>query len=132
MFAWSDPIEPPRQGGRMITRIRLNVARAIAVTAGVALAGLGGATAPLLASPNSRPLLRVVVSGRGSVTSSPKGIACPKRCSAAYPTDARVRLFSHPAAGWRFSHWADGCTGSRQCVTKMAETTVVRAAFIRS
>jgi hypothetical protein len=105
--------------------------RAILVAAGVTLTGLAAAATPLVASPGTGPLLRVVVAGKGSVTSSPKGIACPKRCSVAYPVNARVRLFAYPAKGWRFARWSGGCTGSRQCVTKIVEKTVVRATFTR-
>jgi hypothetical protein len=107
------------------------------VAAGVTLASVGGAAAPLLAAPGSDPVLRVRVTGKGSVTSEPKGtigpvkIMCPKRCSANYPVNARIRLYAYPAAGWRFSGWAGGCAGTRECLTKIVDTTVVRASFVR-
>ena len=87
------------------------------------------AAAPAL-STSADPLLKVRVSGKGTVTSNPIGIRCPKKCSAHFATDARVRLVPHPATGWVFSSWSGGCQGSRSCVTKLVLATTVRAKFV--
>ena len=45
--------------------------------------------------------LAVSIRGRGTVTSSPRGITCPGRCSARFESGTTVRLRAKPRAGWR-------------------------------
>ena len=66
------------------------------------------------ASPSSatpRRVLFLTLSGHGTVTSVPRGVACPKKCRVFFNKDQLVRLVSHPAAGWMLEDWAGSCTG---------------------
>jgi hypothetical protein len=96
----------------------------------LAASTLAFAAAESALSTPADPTLKVRVTGKGTVTSNPTGIRCPKKCSAHFATDARVTLVPHPAKGWSFSTWSGGCQGSRGCVTKLVLATTVRAKFI--
>src|SRR5262249_39586706 len=61
--------------------------------------------APLIVS------LAVSVRGRGTVKSSPRGIACPGRCAAPFASGGTVRLRAKPARGWQFVGWVGACKG---------------------
>jgi Divergent InlB B-repeat domain len=50
--------------------------------------------------------LAVSIRGRGTVTSTPRGITCPPRCSAPFPSGTTVRLRPKPRAGWRLMRCA--------------------------
>jgi Divergent InlB B-repeat domain len=59
----------------------------------------------------------VHVSGRGRVTSRPRGlVSCPGRCRATLTLGVSARLVPTPARGYRFSRWAGDCTGRKACV----------------
>jgi Divergent InlB B-repeat domain len=73
--------------------------------------------------------LAVSVGGRGSVSSTPAGIACPGRCSRAFAADSVVALKAKPAAGYRFSGWTGACRGKGACSVKLANDASVRATF---
>jgi hypothetical protein len=75
--------------------------------------------------------LSVVVRGPGKVTSSPAGIACPRRCAASYTDEARVRLRPKAWRGARFKRWSGACRGTRGCVVRMRRARAVRATFVR-
>lgn len=76
--------------------------------------------------------LVVTVSGRGTVRSTPGGLACRSRCAAAFPSLRPVRLAAAAAQGWRFSRWTGACTTTRRtCVVPMSRATSVRALFLR-
>ena len=87
---------------------------ALALVAALAFAALS-----VSAAGSSTPIKRtvlVVVKGKGKVTSSPRGITCPRTCRNFFPKDSRVHLVAHPAAGWRVAHWTGQCTGkSARC-----------------
>jgi hypothetical protein len=55
----------------------------------------------------------VGITGNGNVTSTPKGITCPRTCFTRFPRDILVRLMAHPAAGWRLAGWSGYCRGKR-------------------
>jgi hypothetical protein len=76
-----------------------------------------------------RATLRVsaAVTGKGKVTSSPAGIACPGACKTAFA--APVRLTAKPSPGWKFNGWRGVCTGTKACV--LSATASVRAVFAR-
>jgi hypothetical protein len=61
-------------------------------------------------TPVKRAVL-IVINGKGKVTSSPHGIACPKTCRGYFPKDSHVRLAAHPASGWKVAKWSGDCTG---------------------
>ena len=46
-------------------------------------------------------------SGSGNVTSSPAGIDCGSTCSASFPNDSMAALTATPAAGSKFTGWAE-------------------------
>jgi hypothetical protein len=60
-------------------------------------------------------VLRVSVDGTGRVVSTPAGIDCPGRCTAAFAIGARVELVATPAEGWKLTSWSGGCSGSGAC-----------------
>lgn len=74
--------------------------------------------------------LSVVVSGAGSVTSAPVGIACGTACSGSYAASATVVLTATPAAGSTFAGWSGACAGTgATCSVAMAQARKVGAAF---
>lgn len=93
---------------------------------------LGTAIAATEASAASRPTLTVTIAGKGSVTSVPGGISCPRVCRSSYRTNARIRLIAHPARGWRLNAWSGECFGNRQCAVKLVGPTRVRATFAKN
>lgn len=90
-----------------------------------------GGPAPTLPPSIVNRRLRVSVGGPGKVTSSPRGIACPRRCSSTYPDEARVRLRPKARKGARFKRWSGACRGTRGCVVRMNRARAVRAVFVR-
>jgi WD40-like Beta Propeller Repeat/Divergent InlB B-repeat domain len=75
--------------------------------------------------------LTVSVRGPGRVVSSPRGIACPRRCAASFARDSRVVLRALPARGAKLTGWAGACRGSKGCRVAMNADRVVRARFRR-
>ena len=72
----------------------------------------------------------VRVTGRGRVTSRPRGIvACPGRCLGTIAFGSSARLVAAPAPGYRFVRWSGDCSGRRACVVKGNAT--VKALFSR-
>jgi len=71
----------------------------------------------------------VRLTGKGRVTSSPKGIACTGACTHLFPAGTTVRLSAAPARGWRFAGWSGSCTGRRACVLRLDGSA--RARFTR-
>ena len=57
----------------------------------------------------------VTMNGHGTVTSVPKGIACPKECRSAWIRGTHLRLVAKPAPGWRLasftSRWCKSVGG---------------------
>ena len=88
------------------------------VVAGISVAVLLVVAAPSHAGSQfrERRVVFVTIAGLGSVTSTPKGIACPKSCrSAAFFKSERVRLVARAAAGWHFVGWGGTwCKGTRR------------------
>jgi len=69
--------------------------------------------------PPSVETLTVVVSGPGTVRSSPTGILCREgeTCSEDFATGALVSLGARPAGGGTFLGWSGDCTGTFPLVT---------------
>ncbi|GIW53238.1 MAG: hypothetical protein KatS3mg081_2593 [Gemmatimonadales bacterium] len=84
-----------------------------------------------------RPVLGVVVSGRGTVVSSPDVVRCDASvtgsCSASAVVDSGtvVTLTAAPAAGWRFSGWSGACSGAGTCQVTMDAVKTVTATFVQ-
>jgi hypothetical protein len=80
------------------------------------------------------PMFSVLTSnagdGHGIVMSSPTGINCATRCSAAYIVGTKVVLMAMAGHGSQFIGWSGGCTGTGTCV--IGGTTVfVQAHFAK-
>ena len=56
--------------------------------------------------------LKVVLTGSGTVTSTPAGINCGTVCSAVFPTSTSVSLKAIPAAGYAYAGVRTSCAGS--------------------
>jgi len=52
----------------------------------------------------------ITANGHGTVTSTPKGIACPPRCRVSFVHDTHIVLRATAAPGWRLATF-----GSRWC-----------------
>jgi len=73
--------------------------------------------------------ITVSKSGKGTVTSSPAGIACGKTCTRGYAFGTSVTLKAKAARGSRFSGWSGACKGRRRCTITTNDTVVVGATF---
>lgn len=83
----------------------------------------------LLSAPTT-PVLSVLVSGTGTVTSSTGGIDCGVTCAASISGAQQVTLTASAPAGWSFSAWSGACTGSTTCSVAMSTSRAVTATFI--
>jgi hypothetical protein len=73
--------------------------------------------------------LTVGVGGKGKVSSSPAGLTCPSRCSAAFRATSSVRLRATASPGFVFSGWTGSCRGKSACVVRLNGNRSVRATF---
>jgi pimeloyl-ACP methyl ester carboxylesterase len=73
--------------------------------------------------------LTVTLSGSGTVTSSPEGLACPGKCSAAFASGTKVTLTPSAALGYKFTGWSGACSGTGTCVVTMNAAESVTATF---
>jgi len=82
----------------------------------------GGPGAPARPTTPANPyLLTVLVSGPGTVSSTPDGIdACTRQCSSAFPEGRRIVLTATASKGSSFPGWTD-----RACTTTTRDTCTV-------
>jgi hypothetical protein len=80
--------------------------------------------------------LTVVVSGSGTVTSSPTGITCPTTCSAGFPLDSTVGLSATPGTGastvtWTWPVGTAGCNTveTTSCTVILDTNQTITATF---
>lgn len=74
--------------------------------------------------------LTVTITGTGSVSSSPVGIACPGDCTQNYDDGGGVTLTAVPGANQQFSGWANACGGmSTTCTLNMNQNRTAVAQF---
>ncbi len=76
------------------------------------------------------PVLAMLVSGTGTITSSPAGISCGNTCSASFTSGQQVTLTASAPAGWAFSAWSGACTGAATCSVSMSTSRSVTATFL--
>jgi hypothetical protein len=89
-------------------------------------------TARFAEGPSTFPLV-VSTSGRGTVTSTPAGIACGATCQAAMPAGSTVTLRATPAAGFVLTRWLGACSGTnRTCRVVLDGPTTATAQFARA
>jgi Bacterial Ig-like domain (group 2) len=95
----------------------------------VSAAGVGTGTCTTAA-------LTAVVSGTGTVSSSPAGITCPGSCSAAFPLDSSVVLTGAPTAPatavtWSWNVGAVGCASetTTTCTVALNTNATITATF---
>jgi hypothetical protein len=72
----------------------------------------------------------ISVAGKGTVTSTPRGLACTHVCARPFAFGATVRLTAHPARGFKFVGWAGACVGRRGCTVRVDRVRSVRARFV--
>jgi hypothetical protein len=77
----------------------------------------------------STHVLRASVKGKGRVTSSPAGIACPGKCSGSFAAEGTVRLAAKPAKGYKFTGWTGACKGRGACSVLLSGDAAVKATF---
>lgn len=76
--------------------------------------------------------LSLSVAGRGTVTSTPGGISCPRRCAGSFESFEPVFLIARPAKGWRFKAWSGACRGrATECAVPLDRSRSARATFVR-
>lgn len=75
--------------------------------------------------------LTVKLSGKGTVTSQPKGIVCGSVCGKDFAAGSSVRLAAKAAAGYRFTGWGGACSGAGTCEVAMKTAASVTASFAR-
>jgi hypothetical protein len=68
----------------------------------------------------------------GTVTSSPKGIACPSTCTATFPQNTQLKLTATPASTYSFAGWSGACSGMGACTVTVNSTEKVTATFSTS
>ena len=75
--------------------------------------------------------LTASVGGKGRIRSTPGGVSCPRRCSAAFKADSSIRLRAAALPGFRFAGWTGSCRGTKPCIVKLNRNRTVRATFRR-
>ena len=73
--------------------------------------------------------LTTTVTGNGSVTSSPVGIACPTDCAENYTFGQVVTLTAAAGAGSTFQGWGGACAGAGTCMVTIDAAKSVTASF---
>ena len=81
-------------------------------------------------TPDSSTLtVRRTGTGAGTVTSTPAGIVCGRRCAISFQKGKQVILEAVAAAGSRFTGWGSPCSGTRPCTVTPRESLTVTANF---
>jgi hypothetical protein len=99
------------------------------------LTGFGPSTGTALFTYTHALLVRLTVktlgAGRGTVTSSPRGITCGLGCSHRFKYGSAVKLTATAADGSRFAGWSGACTGTGTCTVRMNGGRGVQARFVQ-
>jgi hypothetical protein len=67
--------------------------------------------------------------GSGTITSSPRGITCPHRCSHGFAFGTTLTLKAKTSPGSAFAGWSGACTGRSRCKVKVNGHLAVTAKF---
>ena len=81
-------------------------------------------------TPPPKHTLRIARSSRGTVTSTPVGIACPPTCSASFDEGWEVTLNARAERGSTFDGWAGKCTEDKSgpaCPVVLVRDSAVKA-----
>jgi hypothetical protein len=90
---------------------RLRAAILVALLAGVIGASTSAASPPHYVY---RDVAFVTLTGHGTVTSTPRGITCPKTCRWVFVRGTHVSFRATASAGWRFAGFTSKwCSGAR-------------------
>ncbi|HEX5450377.1 MAG TPA: hypothetical protein VFW85_10005 [Gaiellaceae bacterium] len=94
-------------------------ALALAFLFGAVLLAVAGAGS---ASSNAKALVTVAVGGKGTLTSTPGGIHCPRHCRTFVNLGVALHFVATPAKGWKIEKWTGMCPKSllRTCTAKVA------------
>jgi len=84
---------------------------------------------PPSGKPSANYRLTVKVVGPGRVLSAPAGIACPRRCAAAFSKGTKVTLRPRSVKRSRFVRWSGACSGSKRCTVVLSRPRSVSARF---
>lgn len=88
--------------------MRIVTIRSLLLAAAVAVPAASAAPPPHYVY---RDVAFVTQTGRGTVTSAPRGIACPRVCRGIFVRGTRLVLTARPAAGWRLASFTSAwCT----------------------
>ena len=74
---------------------------------------------------------RVVVGGRGRVTSAALGFACARSCTGRFDAGSTVAFRAAAARGWVFAGWTGDCRGKSACRLRFDRSHAIRAVFRR-
>ena len=89
-----------------------------------------GKVEPLTTDGAVMPTLTVVLTGSGTVTSTPAGIDCGSMCSTQVPLGTQLTLAATPMADETFVGWSGGtCSGTDPCMVTVDADTTVTASF---
>ena len=88
----------------------------------------GGSDTATLAG-TARAHVAVTISGSGTVTSNPAGLACSGTCAADF-TSSPVTLDASPGATAAFAGWGGDCSGTGSCVLTLDAAKNVTASFV--
>src|SRR5438309_66349 len=89
--------------------------------------GTGGSAA---AVQTVKRTVAVMLSGQGSVRSSPDGIDCGLTCQASFASGQAVRLVATADEGYRFDSWGGACAGTDSCQLTLSQDVQVIATFV--
>ena len=95
----------------------------------VVLVLLFGAVLPAVAGAGSAPkqaLVTVAVGGKGSLTSTPGGLRCPRHCHTFVNIGVTLRFVATPAKGWTIERWTGICAKStlKTCSVKVLRNPI--------
>jgi hypothetical protein len=79
--------------------------------------------------PDKTLTLQKAGKGKGTVTSSPAGIACGSTCAHAFKHMTQVTLTAVPSSRSRFGGWSGSCAGTGPCTVTMSADRSVVATF---